>query len=765
MRGQRLAGARAPRSPHRVEPSVLRIEPLEEIALLSAAAWDTDYATWLEQTFTVEAAANFQFSTDELQALGDVNASATDPSLNLIRAEAAANYGYNGAGYTVAVLDTGIDYTHSSLAGSYIGGWDFVDNDADPRDQNGHGTHVAGIIAGSASSTYPGVASGAKILSLRVLGKDGSGSFANVEKALQWVAQHQQQFNIVAVNMSLGAGNFNINPWQFLEDDLALLESRGVFLSTASGNGFSTYGSQLGLGFPATSNYTVSVGAVWSGNFGAVTFGSGAKDFSTAADRITSFSQRSAALDILAPGAFVTNAAMGGGWARLAGTSMAAPVVAGAAVLIHQALDARGLGHLATQSFILDIMQDTGVTVVDGDNEQDNVTNSWLTFKRLDVANALAAVASLGGGGGGGGGTTNPGTPGTNPGTTNPGTSNPPVVTVNPNANFVRALYRELLGRDPDSAGLAYWTQQIGGGLSRTQVAKSLSNSPEYRGRQVDVSFNDLLGRAPTSSERSYWLALLTGGTAADDMVRTVVSSGEYQSANGNLAGFVSAAYQDLLGRTAETSGVNYWVSFLSTGGTRAQFAQTLLTSSEYRLNTIDSYYQEYLGRGAGPTERQWWLVQVQSGTTTLGTIAQSFLGSDEYFASAQGASGAGALSEGLAQQDHVASRADRSALGEAILRIDGNDASSRSMRSRLATVVTTDDATQRWQAVERARATALLSVGTEFSGVSADTDPAMVDATLSSTLESGRDELLESIVTSHETDEQLHDEVVESLA
>ncbi len=761
MRGQRLAGARAPRSSHRVEPSVLRIEPLEEIALLSAAAWDTDYATWLEQTFTVEAAANFQFSTDELNALGDVSASATDASLNLIRAEAAANYGYNGAGYTVAVLDTGIDYTHPSLAGSYIGGWDFVDNDADPRDQNGHGTHVAGIIAGSAASTYPGVASGAKILSLRVLGRDGSGSFANVEKALQWVAQHQQQFNIVAVNMSLGAGNFNTNPWQFLEDDLALLESRGVFLSTASGNGFSTYGSQLGLGFPATSNYTVSVGAVWSGNFGSVTFSSGAKDFSTAADRITSFSQRSAALDILAPGAFVTNAAMGGGWARLAGTSMAAPVVAGAAVLIHQALDARGLGHLATQSFILDIMQDTGVTVVDGDNEQDNVTNSWLSFKRLDVANALAAVASLSGGGGG---TTNPGTPGSNPGTPNPGTSNPPVVTVNPNANFVRALYRELLGRDPDSAGLAYWTQQIGGGLSRTQVAKSLSNSPEYRGRQVDVSFNDLLGRGPTTAERSYWLALLTGGTAADDMVRTLVSSGEYQNANGNLAGFVSAAYQDLLGRTAETTGVNYWVSFLSTGGTRAQFAQTLLTSSEYRLNTIDSYYQEYLGRGAGPTERQWWLVQIQSGATTLGTIAQSFLGSDEYFSSAQGASGAGALSEGLTR-DHVAAGEDHSAVIDAILRIDGSSDASRNMRSRIATVVTTADATQRWQAVERARTTALQSVDTEFSADSDDADPAMVDATLSSSLEIARDELLESIAASQPTDEQLHDEVVESLA
>src|SRR5581483_5350414 len=74
---------------------------------------------------------------------------------------ARANFPYKGDGYSVAVLDTGIDYNHPALGGAWgkrvIAGYDFVNNDADPLDDNGHGTHVAGII-GSSSSQYPGVA-------------------------------------------------------------------------------------------------------------------------------------------------------------------------------------------------------------------------------------------------------------------------------------------------------------------------------------------------------------------------------------------------------------------------------------------------------------------------------------------------------------------------------------------------------------------------------------------------------------------------------
>lgn len=380
---------------NRRRPARLAIEQLEHLLLLSVAPQDADYQVWRQQRVTV----------DDFESIpGSVFApviDATNTGVGVQNQQARSmtgaqtvnqDYGYTGTGYTVAVLDTGVDYNHSALAGNYIGGWDFVDDDANPMDLHGHGTHVAGTIA-STSATYPGIAPDANIIALRVLGADGSGTFDDVELALQWVASHQQQYNIVAVNMSLGAGNFSSNPYTFLEDELTTLKAQGVFIAAASGNSFFAYNSQPGLGYPAISGNAVAVGAVWDGSFGQVTWASGAIDYSTAPDRITSFTQRSSQLDVLAPGAFITSTHLNGSWATLAGTSMAAPVVAGAAVLIHQALDTAGQGSLANQDYILQLMQDTGVTLTDGDDENDNVVNTGLSFKRVNI---LAAVQAIG---------------------------------------------------------------------------------------------------------------------------------------------------------------------------------------------------------------------------------------------------------------------------------------------------------------------------------------------------------------------------------
>ncbi len=309
-----------------------------------------------------------------------------------------ANSSLRGTGYSVAVLDTGIDYTHPDLGGGWgnrvIAGWDFVNNDADPMDDNGHGTHVAGII-GSSNAVYAGVAPNVNLIALKVLGADGSGSYGSIEDALTWVLANRTRYNIVSINLSLGSGNYTADPFDYLEGSFSALKSQGVFISAAAGNSYYTYSGQMGLAFPGVSPNVVSVGAVWDGDFGPMAWGSGARDNTTAPDRIASFSQRSESLGILAPGAMITSTYLGGGFRAMAGTSMASPVIAGAAALLHQALDAAGKSGLANQDSILALMKSTGVRIVDGDDENDNVVNTGLAFQRLNLFAAMQAVGTV----------------------------------------------------------------------------------------------------------------------------------------------------------------------------------------------------------------------------------------------------------------------------------------------------------------------------------------------------------------------------------
>src|SRR6478672_2727135 len=123
-----------------------------------------------------------------------------------------------GAGQSVALIDTGIDYNMSYLGGGFgpghkvVGGFDFVDNDADPMDTFGHGTNVAGIIAANPfefeGAKYQGIAPGANLVALRVDSADQPVPATRIRTALQWVIDHKDEFNIVAVNISFGEGNY-----------------------------------------------------------------------------------------------------------------------------------------------------------------------------------------------------------------------------------------------------------------------------------------------------------------------------------------------------------------------------------------------------------------------------------------------------------------------------------------------------------------------------------------------------------------------------
>jgi hypothetical protein len=570
------------------------LEQLEPLLYLSVAPNDPDFLAWSQQTLSI--------AGDGLgvEVVGDPVQSFDAATRALIGANVPQQYGYTGQGYTVAVIDTGLDYRHPALAGDYIGGWDFVDDDPDPMDLHGHGTHVAGIIS-SSNATYLGIAPDVKIVALRVLDANGSGTYGDVLSALQWVEQHRVQYNIVAVNLSLGSGNYTGNPYTYLDGTLSSLKNAGVFVAAASGNSFYSNGSQQGLGFPAISQYIVSVGAVWDADSGSVAWLSGARDYTTAADRITSFTQRSSALDLLAPGAFVTSTYLNNGYASLAGTSMASPVVAAAAVLVHQALDATGQAARATPDGILAILKGTGKIIVDGDDENDNVINTGLSFKRVDLANAIEYVHT------------------------------------NSSREFVRSLYVDILGRQADNFGLNHYTTQLQSGTARSDIVNAIWNSTEHLGRMVDGLYGHYLHRRAEAGGRAYWVARMAGGDTVDDVAQAMLSSAEYSARFSSSGAFVDALYRDVLGRNADTVGRNAWVASLNAGTSRANVVNAFMASTERVDRAINMLYSELLGRHADQAGMGYYRSQLQGGTASTQSLAMSILASDEYFAKAYG--------------------------------------------------------------------------------------------------------------------------------
>ena len=173
-----------------------------------------------------------------------------DWNVNSIQAPEVWNAGFTGEGITVAVIDTGVDLTHPDLvdnlwtnvgeiAGDGIDndgngfvddvfGWDFVSHDASPNDAHGHGTHVAGTIAaGNNGRGTTGIAYGADIMPIRVLGNDGSGSSLDVAAGIRYAVDNGAD----VINLSLGGGYSST-----IDAALQYAEANDVFVVAASGN-------------------------------------------------------------------------------------------------------------------------------------------------------------------------------------------------------------------------------------------------------------------------------------------------------------------------------------------------------------------------------------------------------------------------------------------------------------------------------------------------------------------------------------------------
>jgi hypothetical protein len=234
---------------------------------------------------------------------------------------------------------------------------------------------VAGIVANTDAGS-PGVATGVDLVVLRVFDDAGRGDFLWVEEALRWVHQHRNDFEhpITTVSLSIGS-DWNSDsppPWAMLEEELAQLEADGIFVSAAAGNAFTDY-QKSGLTYPAASSHVVPASSVDAD--GSLCYFSQRHDRAIAAP---GRAIRSTVPDYVGNGNGVSD-----DFARYSGTSMAAPYVAGASVLLREAYQFAGTADV-TPDLVYSTMRSTAEVIYD------EATGDY--YRRLNLQAALDAI-------------------------------------------------------------------------------------------------------------------------------------------------------------------------------------------------------------------------------------------------------------------------------------------------------------------------------------------------------------------------------------
>ncbi|OHA42619.1 MAG: hypothetical protein A3G59_03390 [Candidatus Taylorbacteria bacterium RIFCSPLOWO2_12_FULL_47_20] len=286
-----------------------------------------------------------------------------DVSRGGVGAEGAWEYG-DGNGVVVAMLDTGIAYETRGkfymapdfTSDQFVAGYDFIENDTHPNDDNGHGTHTASIVAEVSDNAIgiSGLAPGVRLMPVKVLGRNGSGSYSAVASGIRWAADHGAK----VINLSLGG----TSPATYLEEALQYAYNKGVTIVAAAGNNGAS-----SLSYPAAYNdYVIAVGATGSDK------------------NLAYYSNFGEGLDIVAPGGDTRVDKNGDGYADgvlgqsftrpnyanigyyfMQGTSMAAPHVSGAAALVSGAMPSY------SNSMIREVLQDNALDL--GDAGYDNL--------------------------------------------------------------------------------------------------------------------------------------------------------------------------------------------------------------------------------------------------------------------------------------------------------------------------------------------------------------------------------------------------------
>ncbi|MHC5080912.1 MAG: S8 family peptidase, partial [Planctomycetota bacterium] len=279
-----------------------------------------------------------------------------------IGAGTAHNNGNLGAGVNVAIVDSGVDYTHPDLNDNCLGGYDFVNGDSDPMDDRGHGTHVAGTVAAEANTTgVCGVAPAAKIVPLKVLDANGEGNWSDIISALQWMTDVNNPIQVQVANFSLGSSQ---DPGDTVEAAFASAEAYGIVLVAAAGNSARPNGKGNTVEYPGRFASVIAVGATDSNDVRA------------------SFSSTGDTVELAAPGVGIPSTYLNHGYAYGDGTSMASPHVAGTAALVIATQIADGNANGRINDEVRQRLVDTA------DDLGNSGRDPWYGFGLVDAAEA-----------------------------------------------------------------------------------------------------------------------------------------------------------------------------------------------------------------------------------------------------------------------------------------------------------------------------------------------------------------------------------------